>query len=382
MQRSYIVNVSRVETSPSPDYAGSVFVASSGNAAGFTDERSFPQGKRELVSRSATRAGHSGVSRVNEEALTLRGFGLGKQNPFCHSNRTIGGFLGHRGFSEESGLEVLDSNLAEINNNSFCPFVGAVFSLSGNLQMDARNAQFSNRATPRAGHCPRQFPVRFLQFFCAVFDLIAAWKIEFRCGRGGDFAHTPVDANGRITRRKGLALSPDHKGHIPMAIGLSADDAGTWNTGQPPTPNHRNRDATNQTKPTFLNSKTVFNVFHRRPGRFAILELREAFLRLSERLLMRLCPLADGLLLNALRVFSQPFKLRSPACELLCHPAPCRRLMFNAFFICFVGCVTRLHALIPDPSGAVPFPFQAGQRNNARSQTVVVSDNGLVLAHG
>jgi hypothetical protein len=111
-------------------------------------------------------------------------------------------------------------------------------------------------------------------------------------------------------------------------------------------------------------------------------KLWKSFGGLFERLLMRRMPFADGLLLDNLRAFSKPAKLRTQRCQFLGHSAVGGRIVFQAILEHLVGSVARHNTLIPNIAGAVPFENQAGFGNFAWSKSKRVSDSSLILAHG
>lgn len=381
MQRSYIVNVSRVETSPSPNYAGGVFVAACVITAG-ADERSFLQCKWGLGYRAATRAGHSSVGGVNENDSSFRGLRHRNQNLLGHADRAIGGFLGHRGFSQKLRSEVLYGNPTESGNDPARPLEGAVLPLPGNGQVNAGDTEFGRKVSLGIAFGARQFALRFLERLRVSLYLVATRQVEIWIGRRGDLRDAPINSNGLIGWRKFFVLAASHKRNVPMAFAVATDDTRPGVARQLATPNDRNRNSASKAELFVFKSKSIPGIFKGWLGKLAALELGKPFIELPERLLMSVAPFSNRLLLDDTGTSAKPFIFSPPCSQLLSHSIVCGWLMINAIFMRLIGCAPRLNALIPHPSSAVPFHFQASQRNSARTQTVVIPDDGLVIAHG
>lgn len=381
MLQSYIVNVSRGETSPSPNYAGGVFVAVGGQAAGVADEQSFLKRESGLGYRPAVRTGHCRIGWVNENNRSFSSLRHCQQNLFRHAHRAIGGLLCHRGLGKKLGPEILDRDPPKVGHDPARPLEGAVLALAGNGTTDTRHPQFGREVTFGVTLGAGQCSLRFLQYLSVSLGLIATRQVESWRGRGRNFRYAPIDPNGGIGGRKHFALAANNEGDVPVAFAITADDTGRGLTRQFTAPDDRNRYASSKAYLTVFYPKIALLVSQRWQRALAALEPGNAQFGLFERLLMRARPPAHGVRLDDPRTGPQPVELRPPSREFLRHAAPGWGLVLDAIVARFVSHITCFHALIPNPSRTVPFHIQPRFSYGTWTQPEVISDNGLVLAH-
>lgn len=381
MQRSYTVNVCRVETSPVEDHPRSVFVAPSGVSTAFADERSISQLHLGLVSRTTGGASHCSVCGIDQNHIAPSSGSHGNQYSLGHANRTISSFLGHRGLGKEPRLEVLDSNVTESHYHAATPFESPVFALTGHADMDGRNGTLCGLSVLSVTFGAGQFAIRLLQCIGVVLGLIATGQVEAAIGGGSNFSHTPIYTNGLVGDRECFRLAPNNERYEPMSLTIAGYHAGLWLTRQCSAPHDRNSDAACKAENSVLQAESIGGVLHAWKRHLAALELRKAFGGLIERLLVRCRPPTHGLLLNTLGALTKPFVFSSPRGKSLGYTNECWAFVPFFGFICGIGGIASLNTLVPHPARTVPFEEQASFGSNAGSQAVRVPQRSLVLAH-
>lgn len=381
MRKSYIVNVSRVETSPGTDYAARVSVAVCGISAGIANECSHTQRKSGLVSRTAFTARLARIGRRNKGNRSASGLRHRNQNLFGHSNRAVRSLLCHRALGQKARLEILDGNAPKSGHNFTRPLESSIFPLPRNSQMDSSDRSFGFPSLVRAVLCAGQFALRPLQRLCVILGLIAARQVKVRISSCGDSGNSPINSDCLVRVWKRFVFPPNDKGHVPIPNTITSDDAGFRLTRKLPAPNDRNENATCEAKPAFFEIESICCVFQRRKCYLAAVKLWKAFSWLLERLLVCRVPFSHRLLLDNTRTFTKPVVFSAKCGEFLGHAAERWRFVLNPFFEHFVGSVSGLNALIPNIAGAVPFEDQAGFGDLAGAKSKRVSDSGLVLAH-
>ena len=381
MHESYIVNVSRVETSPNADRLRGVSVAICGVTTGFANECSHTQRQAGFGYRSALAASLCCVGGRNKHQHPTRSFRHRNQNLLGHSNCAVCRLPRHRAPGEEARLEIFDGNPPKRRNHFSRPLEGAVLSLASNANVDSSHVTLGALPAFRAMLGAGKFPACPLQINGVMLGLIPARKVKTRIGCRGDLCDAPVNSNGFFRWWKGFILAANHKGHVPMPLAITGNDAGFGFAWKLTTPHNRNGDATSKTELSVFDSESIRCVFQRRKYYFAAVKVWKAFGRLLERLLMRRVPFANGLLLDNMRSFAKPIVLGAKCREFLRHSAISWRIVLDAFLEHFVGSIARFHALIPHVASAIPFENQAAFGSRARAKSVRVSDSSLILAH-
>lgn len=381
MRKSYIINVSRVETSPSADRLRGVPVAICGVTAGFANESSPAKSEAGLVSRTTLTAGHRREKRWNESHRTPSGIRKCKQNLFGHTDSAVGCLFRHRCRRKKSGFEVFDGDSAKGYDNLSSPFERAVFALPCDLDVDAGHALLGIRSPNRSRLGAGQLALRPSQLLGVVCDLISTRKVEVWIGCGCNSLHSPIDSDGVFGWRKGFPVAADNERDVPVTFSVPRNDTGLRNARKFPTPDDRNAYSTDEVKRSVSNSERFCRVFKRWAVCFSALESWKSKPRSLESPLIGGMPFSHSLLLNALGTLVKPIKLRSPLREFFAQSAVCWRFVRDSILEQFVGFFSRFDAFVPNPASAVPFKCKAGFGDASRAQSEGVSDGGLVLAH-
>lgn len=373
MLRSYIVNVSRVETSPSADRPRGVTVPVCGVAASMARKGSIAEFEFGRGSCAALAAIHRRESRRNENDGSFRGSCHREQNLLGHPDRAVSRLFRHRGFRQKFRPEILDGDTTEIGHNPASPLEGAILSLASDSQVHSGYLQFGQKESLGVSLRARQLSLRSFQGLRVDLCLVAALKIKSRISGRCYSLDAPIDTNGRGYGRECFGIPADDKRCVPMALRVAPNNAGPWLTGEFSTPRDRDGNTASETKPTSLDSEPFHGVPQRRQREFAALEPKT-------------CPDFQGgtgdrpspydLRLNDPRAVSKPVVFGPPNRETFRHPAPrWRDVRF------FTRRVPERNALVPNPASAIPLHLKSGLCNHTGPQAVIIPHDGLIAVH-